>query len=492
MTTAGRRVPGDRRRGSTTSVGLGHNQRTASQLTDLEPGRAGTGSRVERPRWLLTRDFSLIWWNQVLSQVADGISRLALIWFVYSVTGSPLKTSIIGLLQTLPPILFGPLIGVSVDRLPKKAILIGSDVARAIFIGVIPCWVSTDMFTVERLYVLVFLYGIATAMFVPALSASVPFLVGRSRFTAANALLQSTTSIGMIMGPVLSGLGIAFSGSQEVLCANAVTYVAAALCLVPIQLPRPMRAHPPGSPVAATRGDLMEGIRYALISQPTIRVVILLASVYTFGTSALTTLFPVFGKKMLALGPVEVGYLWAWLGLGMFLVSLGLVSVTQWEVRRRLHVVSVSSVIGGAALCGLTGTQDLMLATVLMASIGMGFGTWTPIAWGLIQEVSPAHMVGRVMAIYTAIATATSMAGIAFFGWLTERFTEATSVIGIGVVLFLLALAAAWFSRRITDAGDPADVTECDARPMVGNLADEPLTRQDNGCFASPCPSRTG
>jgi hypothetical protein len=37
-------------------------------------------------RWLLTRDFSLIWWSQVLSQVADGVSRLALLWFVYSVT----------------------------------------------------------------------------------------------------------------------------------------------------------------------------------------------------------------------------------------------------------------------------------------------------------------------------------------------------------------------------------------------------------------------
>jgi hypothetical protein len=229
-------------------VGLGQDQRTTIQQTDLEPGLAATLSAVERKRWLLTRDFSLIWWSQVLSQVADGVSRLALLWFVYSVTGSPLKTSIIGLLQTLPPILLGPLIGVSVDRLPKKAILIGSDVARAILIGLIPCWVSTEMFTVEILYVLVFLYGIATAMFVPALSASVPFLVGRPRFTAANALLQSTTSIGMIIGPVLSGLGIAFSGSQDVLCANALTYLASALCLVPIQLPRSMMSHRRAAP----------------------------------------------------------------------------------------------------------------------------------------------------------------------------------------------------------------------------------------------------
>ena len=89
-------------------------------------------------RWLLTRDFRLIWWSQVLSQVADGVSRLALLWFVYSVTGSALQTSVVGLLQTLSPILLGPFIGVTVDRLPKKAILIVTDGALEIGAVVAP------------------------------------------------------------------------------------------------------------------------------------------------------------------------------------------------------------------------------------------------------------------------------------------------------------------------------------------------------------------
>jgi MFS family permease len=448
-------------------VRLRQHQRALIQQRNLELGLAATFPPVEANRWLLTRDFSLIWWSQVLSQVADGVSRLALLWFVYSVTGSALKTSIVGLLQTLPPIVLGPLIGVSVDRLPKKAILIGTDVTRGILIGAIPCWLSVQVFTVDMLYLLVFLYGIATAMFVPTLSSSVPFLVDRPRFVAANALLQSTTSIGIIIGPVLSGLGIAFSGSQDVLCANALVYFASALCLVPIRLPRSVLSHPHGNPVAATLQDLTEGIRYALISQRTILILILMASLYTFGSGAFTTLFPVFAQKMLALGPVEVGYLWSWLGIGLFLVSLGLVLLTQWDTRKRIQVVSVSSVIGGAALCALVWTQDLVMAALLVVIIGMAFGTWTPIAWGMIQEFSPAHLVGRVMAIYTAVATATSMAGMAFFGWMTERFNEDTSVIGIGVVLFLLALTAAWFSRRVTDAGNPADVSEGDAGMTV-------------------------
>src|SRR5690348_11682527 len=417
-------------------------------------------------RWLLSRDFSLIWWSQVLSQVADGVSRLALLWFVYSVTGSALKTSVIGLLQTLSPILLGPLIGVTVDRLPKKAILIITDVARGILIGLIPCVLTIEVFTVDMLYVLVFFYGIATAMFVPTLSSSVPFLVDRSHFVAANAMLQSTTSIGIIIGPALSGLGIAFSGSQEVLCANAVIYFASAVCLVPITLPWSRPADGDVSKAAATLQDLAEGIRYTLFSHRTILIVILLASVYTFAAGAYTTLFPVFGKKMLALGPVEVGYLWSWLGIGLFLVSLALVPLSKWETRKRVQVISVSCLVGCVGLCGSVVTNSLVVATVLVRIIGMGFGTWTPIAWGMIQEFAPANMVGRVMAIYTAIATATSLAGISFFGWLTEQVNEYTSVIGIGIVLLMLGLAAAWFSRQIHTVADPSDEIE-----LAGGLA---------------------
>jgi ABC-type uncharacterized transport system permease subunit len=58
------------------------------------------------------------------------------------------------------------------------------------------------------------------------------------------------------------------------------------------------------------------------------------------------------------------------------------------------------------------------------------------------------------MAIYTTVATATSMAGMTFFGWITERFNEYTSVVGIGLVLFLLGITAAWFSWWGTNVSD--------------------------------------
>ena len=83
---------------------MGHYQAPPAPVED-DHGRAisieGTAHPREKThRWLLTRDFSLMWWSQVLSQVADGVSKLALLWFVYALTGSPLKTTIFGKIKT--------------------------------------------------------------------------------------------------------------------------------------------------------------------------------------------------------------------------------------------------------------------------------------------------------------------------------------------------------------------------------------------------------
>ena len=104
-------------------------------------------------------------------------------------------------------------------------------------------------------------------------------------------------------------------------------------------------------------------------------------------------------------------------------------------------------------MLGLTWTDDLRLAAVLVGCIGIGFGAWTPIAWGIIQEVAPAGMVGRVMAVYTASATATSMLSMSAFGWVAESFGSVASIIGIGGVMCVLAGGSVWFGKKIGVAG---------------------------------------
>ena len=417
---------------------------------------------------LLTRDFTLVWWGQMVSQIGDGVSKLALLWFVYSITGSPLKTTMIGLLQTLPPILFGPFIGVIVDRVPKKLLLISSDLIRALVLGVLPCLLPVDSFSIERLYLMVFVHAVASAVFGPALTAAIPSLVSRHEFTAANALLQTTTSIGIIVGPALSGVGIATMSSQEVLCVNAVSYVISALCFLFIRFPRMEMAPTSGGSLAGTFRDVVEGFQYVLHRQRVILMLIGAASMYTFATSAFSTLFPVFGKKLLDLGPIEVGYLWSAFGVGLLLVSLGLVSLSSWSLPKRIQLMALSSFISGLTLLGLLFTSNRLVAATLMVIIGMGAGTLTPVAWGVLQEIAPTTLLGRVLAIYNLGAMTSAIAGMTIFGWVTQDLGERPSVFGIGVGLFLSALVsmrvARWVQVHWAETSLPAEET---ARPVV-------------------------
>ena len=88
-------------------------------------GRAGSGWELLR-----TRDFGLLFSGQIVSQIGDGMNKVALLWFVYEMTGSAFKMTLIGLLQTIPPLVFSPLIGVYLDRMRKKPVMIWVDLIR--------------------------------------------------------------------------------------------------------------------------------------------------------------------------------------------------------------------------------------------------------------------------------------------------------------------------------------------------------------------------
>src|SRR5437867_43791 len=104
-----------------------------TSVTDtVEPAEAGSTVSSRMPGWQLLkgRDFSLLFWGQMMSQVGDSLNRVALLWFVYQLTGSAMKMVVIGLLQTIPPLVLSPLIGVYLDRANKKTVMVWVDIAR--------------------------------------------------------------------------------------------------------------------------------------------------------------------------------------------------------------------------------------------------------------------------------------------------------------------------------------------------------------------------
>lgn len=411
--------------------------------TDITPpGRDATGWEL-----LKSRNFRLLFAGQMVSQIGDALNKVALLWFVYELTGSALKMTVIGLLQTIPPLLFGPLIGVYLDRLPKKPVMIGVDLIRAVMIALIPVLYGLEVLSLERLYVLVFLTSIVSTVFGPALSSTVPLIASGGQLTAANALIQSTGNIGLLIGPAVSGLGIALIGAQNVLYVDAVTFLISAVCLMPVCIRETgMTSGLPDS--RALRQELLVGFRFVFMQHQTVFVLMATATFYSLGASAFVFLLPVFATEMLGVGPIELGWLWSALGVGMLAASAWLAWTKQGDLRNRMRILSSSMAVGGAAVCGLSLLETPLLATALVIVIGGSTALFTPVVWALLQELTPGHMLGRVFTTFSTGAMSSAMAGMVGFGWAADTMGPAASLIGIGAVLMVTAGMADHFGRR--------------------------------------------
>ncbi|WP_447979360.1 MFS transporter [Candidatus Nitrospira bockiana] len=406
----------------------------------------GTGSSQDKTetgfRLLKIPNLRWLWIGQAISQIGEGLNKVALLYLVFNLTGSTLKMTVIGVLQTLPPLMLGPLLGVYVDRFSKKWIMMGADVLRAGLALIIPILYAGGALTLPRVYLVVFAMAVIATVFGPALSATVPLIVEREQLTAANALVASTAMIGMLVGPAISGLGIATVGMQLVLYASSATFVLSVLSLSRLRL-KQGRAE---KKAARKRGgflkDLKEGLHFVFVERRTIAGFVVTALCYSLASSAFVFLLPVFADRVLHVGAMMLGWLWSSYGAGMVIVSVALACSKQMSATVRLLLITTAMVVGGVASFLLAGTAQAMLSMALVALIGAALALFTPVVWGMLQEMTPEKLRGRMFSIFNTGAMSASMIGMVAFGWVTDRLGPETSLLGMAAIFWLTAGAS--------------------------------------------------
>lgn len=408
-----------------------------SKNQDSRPDKHDTGWRL-----LKLRDLRWLWIGQAISQIGEGLNKVALLYLVYNLTNSTLMTTVIGVLQTVPPLILGPVLGVYIDRFPKKWLMMGADTCRAGLALIIPLLYAANALTLPRVYIVVFVMAVVATVFGPALSSTVPLIVERAQLTAANALVASTAMIGMLVGPAVSGLGIATVGMQVVLYVSSATFVLSVLSLSRLHLKQSASERPEKRAGASFTKDLKEGLRFVFVKHRTVAGFILASLCYSLASSAFVFLLPVFAEKVLHVGAVMLGWLWSAYGAGMVAVSITLACSQEQRAHTRLLFITGAMIVGGAASFVLAETAQPILSIVLVALIGAGLAAFTPIVWGMLQEMTPEKLRGRIFSIFNTGAMSASMIGMVAFGWVTDRLGPQISLFGMAAVFWLTAAAS--------------------------------------------------
>jgi MFS family permease len=366
--------------------------------------------------------------------VGDGVSKVALLWFVYAMTDSALKMSLIGVLQTIPPLVFGPLAGVLLDRLDKRRAMIVIDLVRTGLLASIPILHTLGLLTLPLLYVSVFVIAMFSMAFGPALNATLPLVVKKEQLTGVNALMQSAMTIGQLLGPALSGMLIAAIGAQNALYANAAAFFLSALCKIPLRLPH-VRVHRSSDNVwTQAVKDLKDGIRFVFVKQRLLFLLMIVASIFTLGSTAFVYLLPVIGDRLLHVGSVALGWLWSSLSLGILATTVWLIWKPQQTVCARIWMIAIAAAIAAVAVPGLLMSDSMLWAGGLIVAIGATSGLITPLVSASLQERTPKDLMARVFGLFNTGTMVFSMIGMTLFGWIADRFGPGVSLAAIGVV----------------------------------------------------------
>src|SRR6185312_8904227 len=116
-----------------------------------------------------------LWIAQTVSNAGSGVSSVAIpLTAVLVLTATPAEMGLLGAAGTLPALLLSLFIGVLVDRFPRRPLLLGADVGRAVLLGLIPLAALLGILRLEVLYVVAFLAGILTVVFDIASTSYVP------------------------------------------------------------------------------------------------------------------------------------------------------------------------------------------------------------------------------------------------------------------------------------------------------------------------------
>jgi MFS family permease len=345
----------------------------------------------------LDRDYRWLWAGQAVSGIGTQVTRLALPYQVYVLTGSTLAIAALTAFQLVPILLFSLGAGSVADAVDRRRLLIITQIglmacsAALVGLAIIPAPPLIAVFVVA------FVAAGLSSIDQPARSSAVPRLVPPERLPAAIALGQLNFQIASVIGPAIAGVLIATVGLAGAYGLDVLSFAASFVGLLAIApLPPHATAARPG--LAAVR----EGLRFALRRRVILSTFVIDLDAMIFGMP--TSLFPVLALDVFHAGPTGLGLLGAAPAVGALFGAL----LSGWvsSVRRVGQAVIVAVAIWGVAitLFGLS-TFSFLLALVFLAIAGAADVLSAVFRSTIIQLAAPDELRGRISSIHILVVT---------------------------------------------------------------------------------------
>jgi len=358
---------------------------------------------------LKTRDYRLLWLGQAISHLGDQFHLIALPWLILTLTHDPLQLGLVLALAGIPRaavMLFG---GAFADRHSPRLIMLTSDALRFFIVAALAASLFTGAVQLWMVYALALSFGVVSGFFMPAAEASLPRLLESGQLEAGNALMMGADQLAQFVGPALAGTIIALFGTAHAGSAQAGSFaglgvafsvdaasfaVSAATLLLMRALPA-LAAGAGQHPLAA----IGEGLKYAL-SQSVFRWMLgLIAAANLLLIGPLMVGIPVLAQSRFSQGAAAFGLLISAYGLGN-LAGIVVAGSSRRPSSRTFSWLILALFAGfGVVIGALAFITTVWVGVALLAVLGVGNGYVAVVLMTLLQRITPAAMLGRVMSL---------------------------------------------------------------------------------------------
>ena len=381
-----------------------------------------------------SRNYRIYLVGQSISLCGTWMQTVAQAWLVLKITGSGTALGFVVALQFLPVLVLGPWGGVLADRMPKRRLLLITQVAFGLLALLLGILTATNVVTLWMVYAVALCFGCVTALDNPARQTFVLEMVGREHL--ANAVTLNTVNINMarVIGPALAGLIIAVIGIALCFLLNAVSYIAVIIALLMMNKSE-LR---PAPPQARAKGQLRDGFRYVW-STPKLRTPLVMMAIVGTLAYEFQVILPLVAKYTFGGDAATYGIMTGAMGVGAVVGGL----FTASRQRTGDGPLIQATLVFGALILVAAIMPSLPLMVLML--VGVGAGSVTFLAWAnsTMQLRTDPVFQGRVMALWAVAFLGTTPIGGPIIGWIGQNIGPRWGMV-VGGTATILAGVWGW------------------------------------------------
>ncbi len=404
---------------------------------------------------LFTKNFTLLILGQLTSLFGNFILKLALSMYVLEATGSAAIFAGILSVATIPTILLSPLGGILADRADRRNIMVALDALTGVSVLCAVLFLSESN-AIAVISTLLIILSILGAFETPTVQACIPAMLQGDNIMKGNAVVNQVASLSYLIAPVLGGVLYAMSGLKPVMYASVVCFFITALfeCFIKLSY---QRIQSQGGVLQIVKQDFLSSMQYISKEQTSISKMLLLTAFSRFFVMGITIVgLPFLVRTVLGFNPKYYGAAESALAVATILGSIAAGILAE---KLKIHKLSVLLATPGifiipSGIVFLLPVNAMIKYGVTVVSFcGMQavISIFSIFAVSLIQQRTPNHLIGKVMAYTSTVTLCVQPIGQIVYGFLFDRFYSAVYFVLIptGIIVCIVGLSAMSFFKNM-------------------------------------------